>query len=90
MRAELRRAQDLAWNYATIREEALGKNAIHAVACLERLRLPPNSVAFSGSGAVFVEHERQRSVRDIIQYLRAKTGRDFGDEPEKWIEGLKE
>lgn len=90
LRAELHRAQDMVWNYATIREEAVGKDPTHAVECLERLRLPPGSVPFSGAGAVFVEHERQRSIRDIIEYLRTKTGRDFGADPNRWIDGFKD
>ena len=33
-----------------------------------------------------VERERSDAVRAIISHLRAKTGEDLGDTPEKWIE----
>jgi hypothetical protein len=36
-----------------------------------------------------VERARQSAVREIIAILRDKTDRDFGDDPRRWIEGLK-
>jgi hypothetical protein len=33
-----------------------------------------------------VERERSAAIRDIIAYLRTKTGEDLGDTPEGWIE----
>ena len=33
-----------------------------------------------------VERERQRAARDIIAYLRTKTGQDLGESPEAWIQ----
>lgn len=33
-----------------------------------------------------VEHARTLAARDIIAYLRAKTGEDLGDRPEAWIQ----
>ena len=33
-----------------------------------------------------VDIERAAAVRDLIAYLRAKTGADLGDEPQRWIE----
>jgi len=38
---------------------------------------------------VIVETARSNAVREIIGYLRQKTGKDFGDEAQKWIEALK-
>lgn len=32
---------------------------------------------------------RQRTVRNTMEYLRAETGEDLGNDPEKWIETLK-
>ena len=33
-----------------------------------------------------VERERAQAARDIIAYLRAKTGEDLGEKPEAWIQ----
>lgn len=35
---------------------------------------------------LMVERERSAAVRDIITYLRVKTGQDLGTNAEKWIE----
>ncbi len=32
-----------------------------------------------------VEVEKKRTERDIIEYLRTKTGENLGNDPEKWI-----
>ena len=36
-----------------------------------------------------VERARQCAVREIIQILRFRTRKEFGDNPGRWIEGLK-
>ncbi|MGO9470681.1 MAG: hypothetical protein ACLQIB_04645 [Isosphaeraceae bacterium] len=36
-----------------------------------------------------VERARRNALRQMIALLRMKTGRDFGDDPQSWIEGLK-
>jgi hypothetical protein len=33
-----------------------------------------------------VEQERALATRDIIAYLRSKTGEDLGERPEAWIQ----
>jgi hypothetical protein len=33
-----------------------------------------------------VERERTNTFHEIIAHLRAKTGEDLGDDPEKWIQ----
>ena len=32
-----------------------------------------------------VERDRAHAIREIIAYLRQKTGEDLGDDPEQWI-----
>ena len=36
-----------------------------------------------------VERARQCAVREIIGILRSRTHKDFGDDPRRWIEGLR-
>jgi hypothetical protein len=36
-----------------------------------------------------VERARRSALHEIIASLRIKTHQDFGDDPERWIEGLK-
>lgn len=36
-----------------------------------------------------VERARRTAVREMIEILRKKTGQDFGDDPQRWIKGLK-
>jgi hypothetical protein len=36
-----------------------------------------------------VERARRCAVREIIGVLRSKTHKEFGDDPRRWIEGLK-
>lgn len=36
-----------------------------------------------------VERARQCAVREIIDILRARTRKEFGDDPRRWIEGLR-
>jgi|SRR5580765_7515213 len=33
-----------------------------------------------------VERERTAAIGDLITFLRSKTGRDLGDDPQKWIQ----
>jgi len=36
-----------------------------------------------------VERARRSAVREMIALLRTKTVHDFGDDPQRWLEGLK-
>lgn len=36
-----------------------------------------------------VERARQSAIREIIAILRTRTYKDFGDDPKRWIEGLR-
>ena len=36
-----------------------------------------------------VEAQRQSACQDILDFLHRVSGKDFGNEPEKWIEALK-
>jgi hypothetical protein len=36
-----------------------------------------------------VERAREGAVREMIGILRARTGKEYGDDPRRWIEGLR-
>jgi hypothetical protein len=38
---------------------------------------------------IIVERARQSAIREILADLRKKTGKDLGDEPQRWIQALK-
>jgi len=38
----------------------------------------------------FVEERRAAAIRAILEDLRKKTGKDFGDSPQQWIDALKD
>jgi hypothetical protein len=51
---------------------------------------PSGSKQIEGSGLDrVVERARRCAVREIIAILRSRTGRDFGDDPWRWIEGMR-
>ncbi len=72
-----------------MRERALTSNASEAVECFEYV------VAYYSSGTKqvagsdlnrMVESARAQSIREIVAYLRAKTGEDLGGDPGPWIQ----
>ncbi len=51
---------------------------------------PSGTKQTKGSGLDrVVERARQCAVREIIEILRSRTRKDFGDDPRRWIEGLR-
>jgi hypothetical protein len=51
---------------------------------------PSGTKQTKGSGLDrVVERARQGAVREIIGILRSRTGKDFGEDPRQWIEGLR-
>ena len=51
---------------------------------------PSGTKQTKGSGLdQVVERARQCAVREIIEILRSRTRKDFGDDPRRWIEGLR-
>jgi hypothetical protein len=75
--------------FEDMRAKALENDAGTAADCLRYTiwYYPSGSKQEKGSRLDrMVERERARAVRDIIAYLRTKTGQDLGDNPEAWIE----
>jgi len=71
------------------RTRALQSDAAGAAGCLEYVvgYYPSGSKQETGSRLDrIVERQRAFAVRDIVAYLRTKTGEDLGDSPETWIQ----
>jgi len=75
-----------------MRTMALQSNPDKAVEYLEYAvtYYPSGTKQISGSRLDrIVERARQAAIREMIADLRAKTGHDFGDDPNLWINELK-
>jgi hypothetical protein len=75
--------------FEAMRTRALQSDTIEAASSLEyAIRYyPSGSKQRTGSRLdKIVERERIKAARDIIAYLRQKTGQDLGEDPEKWGE----
>ncbi len=91
VRAEVRLTRDLIWRYDAEREHALKGDVRQAVQYLQMFNVPSSPDELGNKNLAYIlGRERKQAVREIITYLRTKTGKNFGDEPEKWIEGLKD
>ena len=86
---DIRFARELTTRFDYFRGLALRGEPSQAADALEMLQTPPGSPRFENMVADFVERERAATVREIIAYLRLKTGKDFGEDPHKWIEAVK-
>jgi len=74
--------------FEDMRDKALHSDASGAVGCLEYVvnYYPSGTKQESGSRLDrMVESARGHSVREILAYLRTKTGEDLGTDPESWI-----
>jgi hypothetical protein len=75
--------------FEEMRTQALQSDAAGAAGCLEYVvgYYPSGSKQEAGSRLDrMVERERALAVRDILAYLRTKTGQDLGESPEAWIQ----
>ena len=72
-----------------MRTKALQSDPAEAVRCLDYVvsYYPSGTKQETGSRLDrIVERERALAARDIVTYLRTKTGEDLGDNPEVWIQ----
>lgn len=72
-----------------MRTQALQSDPAGAARCLDYVvgYYPSGSKQEAGSRLDrMVERERTLTARDIVAYLRTKTGEDFGESPEIWIQ----
>ena len=83
---DVRYAHDIIGGFHFKRDLALKAEPQEASHYLYELYFPKGQPSpFTGSLSNFVETERRRDVHDILIYLRAKTGKDLGADPETWI-----
>lgn len=71
-----------------MRTRALTSDPAGAAGCLDYVvgYYPSGSKQETGSRLDrLVEHERTLAARDIVAYLRTKTGEDLGESPGAWI-----
>jgi hypothetical protein len=85
MRADIRFASEIIWSNHVHRDTALTSDPSTAVKHLYDLQDPPNGQHFDNIAAGIVDAARKRDCRDVIDYLRSKTGQDLGDKPGAWI-----
>ncbi len=83
-RVEQRSDYNNIYTFDRMRDLAVHSEPKQAVDILYSFDLAANTNA--SYHAKIYEIERLVSIRDIIVYLRAKTGEDLGDDPKKWIE----
>ena len=85
--ADARDAWSAIVDYGRSRDAALRSDPREAVKMLAIIAtLPPRRTNNASPVLRMIERERDRDVRDVIEYLRKKTGEDLGDDPAKWIE----
>lgn len=89
-KADIRLTRDLVWRYGAERDLALKSDVPQAIQYLEGFNVSRDPGELGNKNLAFIlDREREEAARDIIAYLRLKTGKDFGTVPGKWIEAAK-
>jgi hypothetical protein len=89
LRLHLSFASDQTEIFQEMRDRALRSDVAEAAGCLDYTVNYYPSGTKQEIGSPFdrmVERERAMAIRDIIIYLRSKTGEDLGDDPEVWVQ----
>jgi hypothetical protein len=85
-------ANDQTETFDEMRDKAYQSHPENAVKYLEYAvsYYPSGTKQVQGSSLDrIVERARQNAIREILAYLRVKTGKDLGDDPQRWIDELK-
>jgi hypothetical protein len=88
LRLHLSFASDQTEIFQEMRDRALRSDVAEAAGCLDYTvnYYPSGTKQEAGSQLDrIVERQRAWAIRDIINYLRFKTGQDLGDDPAVWI-----
>jgi len=84
VRPNIRDAKDILKLLDSSREAALHSEPSEAVVFLYKWQSPITD-NWPNVDASIVELERNRAIKDVIHYLRIKTGKDLGNDPIAWI-----
>jgi hypothetical protein len=90
--ARIRFAEEQTEIFEQMREQVEVSDATNAAGCLSYTLnyYPSGTKQVAGSPLDYmVERARRGALREMMARLRTKTGQDFGDDPQRWIEGLK-
>jgi hypothetical protein len=89
LRIRVKLASEQTQIFEQMRKQAIQSDAVGAANCLEYIvnYYPSGTKQQTGSELdQMVERERNLAERDIVAYLRTKTGQDLGASPEPWIQ----
>src|SRR5437016_3011797 len=85
-RADIRLTRTVVWRIDAERTHVLKSDVSQALQYLKMFyESPEPDTGFEKNLAAIITLERKVATRDVIAYLRGKTGKDFGDDPTKWI-----
>jgi len=90
LRNDIQLANDLGWTFDRDRELACKGDVTNAASILWKLHFPgldwPDAPRpFEGALGQIVERQRKAAVQSVIECLKAKSGENLGDSPERWI-----
>jgi len=87
--ADIRLTRDALFTIDAQRRHTLNGDVPQAIQYLRQYDIPfdPDELGNKYLAGILSD-ERQRAVNDIIAFLRTRTGQDFGDDPERWVEEL--
>lgn len=86
-------AEDQTAIFEQMRFRAETADVVESVKCLQYViaYYPSGSKQATGTKLdQIVERARENCIQQMIQMLREKTGKDLGDDPQRWIESLRE
>ena len=89
LKADVRLTRDVVWRIGAERDLALKCDVAQAVQYLQMFHEPADAdTGFEKHLAAIISLQRKVAVRDVIAHLRGMINKDFGSDPEKWIEAL--
>ena len=88
MEADIKLTRDIVRRLEAQRQHALRSGVSGALESLRSFDVSADATGLQKPLEDILDIQRRRAAGDIIAYLRSMTGQDFGDVPEKWVQGL--
>ena len=88
-RSNVRHTRDVVWDILSTRNLALRSAPSDAALYLEEVREHPELGKPRNALEEIISMERVTASKDIINYLRSKTGQDYGEDAGKWVDALR-